>query len=456
MRPVLALAAALAVGACSDAPSPTHPMILEVTGEAGAGLTWILDVELDRAGAVEVEYQAPGRPALLVRSPSDASTHRIVLTRLRAGTSYESTVRAGGAAVSHGFTTRPLPEALRAVELTASGTPSRPLTLLELTEPDGYSGFVVVDAEGAVVWHFEADSTATGATRLADGNFVFLDPRLGLAEVAPDGRTVSTLPRSGETRAHHDVIATPDGSVLFLALEPRLVEGETIVGEAVWEWTPGAAEATKRWSSFDHLSTVDDWAPRSHPTDWLHANALHLGPRGNLLVSLQRLNQVVSIAPGFDGLEWRLGGINATIPVPEGERFSGQHTAAEVAPDRVLLFDNGLEREEPFSRAVEFDIGGAEARNVWEFRPERPNWSRAVSSARRLPNGNTMVGFGLSKGIAGSTGPIEVYEAIPPARWCGISWSGAGCGSCTGRPRWRRSEARRRSARCGSHARRIG
>lgn len=65
-------------------------------------------------------------------------------------------------------------------------------------------------------------------------------------------------------------------------------------------------------------------------------------------------------------LEWRPGGINATIAIPDHERFSGQHRAAE---------------EESFSRAVEFDVTGDEARKVWEFRPEPANWSRAVAAS---------------------------------------------------------------------------
>jgi hypothetical protein len=38
------------------------------------------------------------------------------------------------------------------------------------------------------------------------------------------------------------------------------------------------------------------------------------------------------------------------------------------------------------------------------------NYTSAVSSARRLDNGNTLVGFGLAQGIAGSSGPTEFFE----------------------------------------------
>jgi hypothetical protein len=215
---------------------------------------------------------------------------------------------------------------------------------------------------------------------------------------------------------HHDVVATPDNTVLFLAQDARSWSDTLVVGEAVWEWVPEAGVLERRWSAFDHLVPEVDRGPRSRASDWLHANSLSVGPRGNVLVSLHFLDQVLSIAPGYEELEWRLGGVEATIPVDDP--FSGQHTAVEVEPRRVLLFDNGFDREEErYSRAVEYELdpgapaGGAPARKVWEWRPDRDNWARVISSARRLPNGNTLVGFGLPMNEdLGSTGPIEVYE----------------------------------------------
>jgi hypothetical protein len=46
----------------------------------------------------------------------------------------------------------------------------------------------------------------------------------------------------------------------------------------------------------------------------------------------------------------------------------------------------------------------------WEWAPIPANFAAIVSSARRLPNGNTLVGFGLAEGVAGSTGPTAFYE----------------------------------------------
>jgi hypothetical protein len=65
---------------------------------------------------------------------------------------------------------------------------------------------------------------------------------------------------------------------------------------------------------------------------------------------------------------------------------------------------------------VEYELAGAAARQVWEWRATPDNYSAAVSSARRLANGNTLIGFGMSAGIQGSTGPTEVYEADADGR----------------------------------------
>jgi hypothetical protein len=47
---------------------------------------------------------------------------------------------------------------------------------------------------------------------------------------------------------------------------------------------------------------------------------------------------------------------------------------------------------------------------VWQWKAPNNNYSSAVSSARRLPNGNTLIGFGMEKGRNGSSGPTEAYE----------------------------------------------
>jgi hypothetical protein len=379
---------------------------------------------LDRAAAVEVEYWRSGGERLRVQAGAGLE-HSLLLGRLRAGATYEYEVRTldglGRPIASRAgqLTTDPLPADLAAIGLTATGTPASPLALLVAHSggTDGFSGYVVVDPDGEVVWYVRVDGPS-GIARRANGNFVYTSNR-GLVEVTPTWEIVAEAPTDPQGRRfHHDVIATPDHTVLAIATDTQTVGGTRFTGEAIWEWTPETGGLEKRWTAFDVLDPFLDRGPRFSIDNWLHANSLALGSRGNVLVSSNFLNQVLSVAPDFLSLEWRLGGTNATIAVPDAERFSGQHTAAEVEGGRILLFDNRREQG-GYSRAVEFELDGPEAHRVWEWRPERDNFAAVISSARRLPDGGTLVAFGTSAGLVESSGPIEVYDVGPTGavRW---------------------------------------
>lgn len=377
--------------------------------EAGP-LARTLAVELDGADSLVVEYWTAQGPRLRVRSAA-AQSHTLLLARLRAGRTYSWRIldkdRQGT------FSTAALPPDLAQIQLDAEGWPTTPLVLLHLFRPDGFKGYAVVDAAGEVVWYWRGTGFPYGMARRQNGDFVFLDGARGLVEVTPAGAVARELAQEVATRGemHHDVIATPANTLLVIAFDRRTMDGAPLLGEAVWEWAPEAGTMVKRWSAWDHFSPVTDRGPR-FGGEWMHANALALGPRGNLLMSVHYWNQVISIAPGWQTVEWRLGGVNATIPLPAGEQFTGQHTAREFAPNRVVLFDNRHEQG-GYSRAVEFELNGATAQRVWEWRPGRDNFASIVSSARRLPNGNTLVGFGTQAGLVGSSGPTEVYEVGP-------------------------------------------
>lgn len=303
-----------------------------------------------------------------------------------------------------------LPADLEALAFSATGKTTYAYTMLEIFNDGGFNGLVAVDAAGRIVWFYRGGGPVFGAKVRHNGNLVMVDDVLGLTEVSAAGKIVSMVPQRDDAfEFHHDVAVTDRRTVLALAREKR----DTIVGEAVWEWWPETGQIERRWSAFQHLDPDRDWSPRSTPNDWLHMNSLSIGPRGNYVLSSQKLNQVISLTADWQAVEWRLGGINATIVVPASEEFSGQHTVVELAQDRVIMFDNGLDRPEPYSRAVEYQLDGARAKPVWQWRPARDNWATAVSAARRLANGHTLVTFGLIEGLAEATGPVEAYEVTP-------------------------------------------
>lgn len=395
----------LAAGSYSTVFGVEAPRVRTHQTRVAGPLVQALHVELQRSAPVRVEYWSDDGRRLLVESKA-GMTHRILLTRLRADRTYLYRIVDTGA--KGAFSTEALPPDLARIQLTARGSPTVPLVLLHLYDPFGFRGYAAVNAEGEIVWYWRTVDMALGAVRRANGHSAFMDLGRGLVEVRPDGSVVHELAQDAENREqHHDVIATPRGTLLFLAFDARQHAGKLLKGEAIWEWRPETGGVLKRWSSWDHLSPDRDRGPRSGE-EWLHANSLALGPRGNVLVSFHFLNQVMSISPDFQRVEWRLGGVNATRTLAAPDQYSGQHTARELATNRLLVFDNGLRRRDS-SRALELDLSQPAVKAAWQWQPARRNMSAFVGSARRLANGNTLVAFGMSA-FGGSTGPIEVYE----------------------------------------------
>jgi len=421
--------------ACSDSTGAGGPAsrVTAVDVISGAGPTLrSLIVTLERPAAIQVDYWTAASPRLRVERALASAADTVFLPRLRPGVVYDFEVRAispggrSGEVFPGTLVTDTLPSELTALRFIAHGTPTFPLVMLEVRSPNQptppFQGYVAVDADGAVVWYYP--TIPEGFTRRANGNLVILESTQStpgrLVEIRPDLTEVAELPLEGGRVIHHDVIATPQNSVLFLEQETRVVNDTAWTGEAVWEWAREPNLRVKRWSAFDFLSPATDRGARSIPTDWLHANSLALGPRGNVLVSLPSLNQIISIAPGFGSLEWRLGGPGSTLQLSADAIFSFEHCAAELTTDRVLLFDNGRDRPvgDRYSRALELqlDRGAGVASRAWELRPQPDIWAPIVGSARRLPNGNTLVGFGVAAGFLGATGPIAAYEVMPNGR----------------------------------------
>jgi hypothetical protein len=403
------------LGGCAALTEPAVPMVLSSDMTTPRPLVAMLHLTLQLPCAVEVQYWSGDAPRLSVTSPR-ASQHDVPLLRLRAGRTYHYQVT--GTDLEGTFSTPPLPADLAASIGAAVGSRSSPLVMLHLYQPGGFMGYAAVDQASEVVWYWRTVDFTFGMARRANGNFVMMDKGSGLVEVTPDGQLVRVLPQDLASREqHHDVIATAANTLLFIAFDDRTVAGNRVRGDAIWEWTPETGETVKRWSVWDHFTFADAPAPRGSG-EWVHANALAIGPRGNILLGAHHWNQVLSITPDWQRTEWRMGGTNATSPVATTEEFSGQHTPREISTNHVVMFDNGVNRG-GFSRAVEYVMDARGAHVVWEFRPQPANFASAVGSARRLPNGNTLVAFGLPAGTAGSTGPTEVYEASPDglARW---------------------------------------
>lgn len=437
------LAFSALAGSCDDPADPLPSGVLSVSIDSSAGsITRFATIALERAAPVRVTYGAPGTPVLAITADSSSVVHRVWLPRLRASTVYtvEAGIPADGGVHVAQFGTGALPADLAEIELEEIGIPTAPVALIEIasasaTTPFGFTGLLMVE-RGKVVGYIRVPGSLFGSTRRANGEIVVVHPTFGLVRHRPDGSVIDQLtqPPLGVTyrRIHHDVTATPSNTLLFIANDTATIDGAHVIGESLWEWNPETGAITKRWSSFTHLDWRTERGPpgsRSVPGNWLHGNGVKYGPRGNVVMSLRNISQVISISPDFSTLEWKLGGANPTIPLTEPERFFGQHYVSEPAPNRILVYDNGFSRPgcathtdaACFTRAVEYEVNptAKTATQRWEYRHSPKIYADLVGSTVRLPNGNTVVLFGMRGEDVPASGPrtvVEVNEA-GAVRW---------------------------------------
>jgi hypothetical protein len=263
----------------------------------------------------------------------------------------------------------------------------------------------------------------------------------------------------GAARQHHDWHRLPNGNTLLLVNIVHSVPGfavKEVLDDAVYEVTP-QGEIAWRWVASEHLDELG-FSPeslklvREHAKpDYLHVNNMTaVGPNkwfdagdarfnpDNVLIDSRDANFIVIIDKKTSKIVWRLGpdlpsAVTSKRNVPRPvDQFSGQHDAHLIpkglpGAGNLLVFDNQGEAGYPpvelgvnsGSRVLEIDPVTKQI--VWEYAGEdsdRPSWSFSstfISSARRLPNGNTLIDEGMNGRFFQVTPQGEiVWEYVNP------------------------------------------
>jgi hypothetical protein len=107
------------------------------------------------------------------------------------------------------------------------------------------------------------------------------------------------------------------------------------------------------------------------------------------------MDEVTKISRATGEIIWRMGGKNNefTLHDPVGW-FDHQHAAYRLPNGNLILFDNGTYRG--YSRAVEYAVDESTkvVSKVWEYNAGYNILGWAMGNAQRLPNGNTLIGWG--------------------------------------------------------------
>ena len=164
------------------------------------------------------------------------------------------------------------------------------------------------------------------------------------------------------------------------------------------------------WRSWDHIDLTDSNQDlTTQVIDLIHGNAVGLDFDGNLLISSRHLDEVTKINRQTGDIIWRWGGKrNQFTFVGDNRRFSHQHDIRLLPNGHYTLYDNGNGLTPEYSRALEYvlDQTHKTATLVWEYRNTPDVFAWGMGNVQRLPNGNTMIGWGadrtnLDRGDAG-------------------------------------------------------
>ena len=291
-----------------------------------------------------------------------------------------------------------------------------------------------------------------------------------IMELDWDGRVVwewGAKAPGGKAQQNHDLNRLPNGNTLVMAklthvvpaLDTEPVNDQAIYevtkdGDIVWTWvssehldelgftTTEAKEllVSKRMRPRSSIFVINDMQPlgpnRWYPGDErFHPDNIMIDSREASFMAVieKRTGRIVwRMGPDYPGaydFSKRIGGTKFPRPV---SLISGQHDAHMIpeglpGAGNVLAFDNhGSSGFPPFylelfqgSRAVEIDPTTKEI--VWQYSASssgRPLWtffSSFISSARRLPNGNTLICEGMNGRLFQVTPRGEiVWEYVNP------------------------------------------
>ena len=283
------------------------------------------------------------------------------------------------------------------------------------------------DFDGKVIWQFSHNeqiktgegSTIWSARQHHDWQRESLPAGYYSPESAPVVEGTSTLILTHTNRMQPKVADV-------MLEDDRLVE-VSWKGEVLWEWVasdhidelgfaPDARKAIKAAQSFNKARGSFDWlhinsAHYVGPNRWFDQGDMRFAPN-NVIISSREASLLAIV--GRDGkIVWRLGpDFSESKELRSIRQIIGQHHAHIIpkglpGAGNLLVFDNGGSSGYGFASPIAPDGVGAFARStsrvveinpvtlelVWSYTNPR-FFSTNISSAQRLPNGNTLITAG--------------------------------------------------------------
>ncbi len=209
---------------------------------------------------------------------------------------------------------------------------------------------------------------------------------------------------------YHDMVITDNNTYILQSYNNEVID-LTSVGGSEFE----VVSSILRIQEFDfNHNLIFDWYASDHlniydydnlfignipgQTEWMHGNSIEVDYDNNLIISNRKSSEIIKIDRQTGDVVWIMGGPTNEFTILNDplNGVSWQHNVSRLENGNILVFDNGNYHTPHTSRAVEYQIDEENkiATLVWEYQNPYDYKSKAMGSAQRLPNGNTLINWG--------------------------------------------------------------
>jgi hypothetical protein len=232
--------------------------------------------------------------------------------------------------------------------------------------------------------------------------FVALDNTYSIVGTFPAG--------NGYDADHHDLQLLDNGNYLLLAWDPQPIDMSQIVAGGmptaivvglIVQELDAEGNVLFEWRSWDHFElTESSMDLTTNLVRYVHGNAVEQDLDGNVLISCRTMNEITKLDRQTGNVIWRFGGTkNEFNYLSEDVSFWRQHDIRRLSNGNITLLDNREGLTPRYSRAVEYELDevGKTARLIWQYRNTPDTYGPFLANAQRLPNGNTLIGWGSTR-----------------------------------------------------------
>lgn len=280
---------------------------------------------------------------------------------------------------------------------------------VSLVASNSMPSLLIVDNTGDLIYYkrFPAGSRPFDFKVQPNGMLSYFDPgEGGFVLLDSSYEPIRTIKAgNGYPTDFHDLQLLPNGNALLIIYFQRPQDLSSIGGRAdaqvidtIFQEVDPDGNVVFEWNSKDYFQITDTYQPiNAAVVDYAHGNAIELDHDGNWLVSNRHISEITKINRQTGDIIWRLGGKNNQFTVT-GDLFHYQHDIRRLPNGNITLFDNRTNLGPVYSRAVEYalDETNKVATLISQYRNNPDVYSYATANHQRLPNGNSLIGWGTS------------------------------------------------------------